>query len=143
MTYCTFLERQHLYRLDDGNIGHTNSSVATYDTATYNPRHRSSVNTLASYSTRGGSKGSSTRTIGGEGIDSYRNDRKRDDEVNKKAYKMAKRAVGKPNYYKARKDDKEFDKAERFETAADAARRHVRRHPQSESAGIFGNIDII
>ena len=143
MTYCTFLERQHIARHDD-RIGHSRSSSYMYDTATRNPKHRSAIDSVASFSTRNGSRGgTSTKYVGGDGIDRYKDDRDHDYEVSKKASKMAKKAVGKPNYNKAGKDDREFDKAERFEVAADAARRHIRRHPQSESAGIFGNIDII
>ena len=140
MTYCTFLERQHIVR-DGKKIGGTSSSSKHYDTATKNPKHRDAVRAIASHFNSEPDAFSNLKR-NKDNIRNYLKDRDHDLEVDRKARRMAEKTV-KPNYNKARKDDKEFDKVERFETAADAARRHIRRHPQSESAGIFANIDLI
>ena len=54
--------------------------------------------------------------------------------------------TGNKNDGKVRKDfynNRNGYSAADINAAYDASRRHARRHPQSESAGIFGNIDII
>ena len=142
MTYCTFLERQYLDKRD-GHIGYkSGSTTKTYDTATNNPKHSSAVKNIAGYTTRGGLK--TANSIGGDSIDKYKDDRKRDRDIAKKADKMAKKATGVRNsdYRKMYKDDDALERVNKRELAADAARRHMRRHGYAE-AGMFADIELI
>ena len=143
MTYCTFLEREYLTKYDDGSVGYrSGSTTKTYDTATNNPKHSSAIKGIAGHTTSGALK--TPNSIGGDRIDKYKDARKRDMDIAKKADKMAKKATGVRNsdYRKMYKDDDALERANKRELAADAARRHIRRHGYTE-AGIFANIELI
>lgn len=144
MTYCTFLEREYLHRHGDGEqIGYSTATTMAYDTATENPKHKRAVKDIAGYTTSGKLK--TANGIGGDYVDKYKDDRKRDNDIAKKADKMAKKATGTRNsdYRKMyNKDDDALERVNKRELAADAARRHMRRHGYAE-AGIFADIELI
>lgn len=144
MTYCTFLEREYLHK-HDGHIGYTSASSMGYDTATENPKHKNAVKTMAQHVTGRGIVAPNARNISGDVVDDYKNARKRDNDIAKKADRMAKRATGvrTSDYTKASKGDNDaLERANKRELAADAARRHMRRHGYAE-AGIFADIELI
>lgn len=136
MTYCTFLEGEQAE-------AYKRRKAAEKE---FTPSKRYSANRK---NTRYmGQYGGSNRT--------YNNDKK-NYEVEAKTARKLRNDKGKNSYTNQMKDlynkvekgeynmgDIESSReGERMSRVADATMRHYRRHPHAESAGIFGNIDII
>lgn len=137
MTYCTFLEGEQAEAYK--------KRKAT--AKEFTPSKRYSANRK------------NTRYIGqyGGSNRNYNNDKK-NYEIEDKTARKLRNDKGKNSYtnqmkdlydkvekgkYNSMEDAASSREGERLSRTTDATMRHYRRHPQSESAGIFGNIDII